>query len=1013
MHHHQVLVIFAMAFFAVSFDNAAFAAAASGEAAGEANTVRRLIDSGCLAQNKSNPSNSEIAAALKACPSIDPVFRVENGFNVSKINRVSADKECRVIATASEDKTARVVRGDGTLLSILRPPIGPANGGKLRSVAVSPDGRIIVAGGWDIALPGAASTRSPGDTSDNGIYVFDPTSGKLLKRIGNFPFDLKTLVFSPDGTRLAATMGNNVFVLATEKFEVLFHDGAVNDIPYGAAFGRDNALYVTSLDGNVRKYDPNGRKVKQVQLKDFGRPYGIAVQPDGMAVAISSIDSPGVTILDTANLKVVGGLDLSELPPAPLVDLAGTNYGSIAAGGAMIDRKTGIGIVRIWGTETEKNWVDVQIANDSVNAIAPCGRGFLIATVMPTLMLVDLQGHTLWRLESRAMKAYLKIGDGFRVSSDGRRVRFGLGSGATDPVEFDIMKERLFRSPQSGDDLFAPIIDLLPVTAWNESGEPRLGNAPLEHQANETFRSMAQQPDGSGFVLGSEFQLWRFDKSGRQLWPGPVKPPAPAYGVNISRDGRLLIAAYGDGTIRWHRLADGAELLALFVDAKTLAWIAWTPSGYFMSSPGGDELGGWHINRGWNQASDFFPMSRFRDRFYRPDVVKLVLATLDENAALAAADAAAMNDGHAAPTLADNLPPVVTIVSPIEGSNFEQSNVTLAYDLRSPSGKDVGSIEALVNGRPVGLRQLPPPGGTETRRGTIDIELPADLSGPIELGLVANAGNTQSSVAKVRLQFTPASSVPSPDELLKPKLFALVVGVSDYKIPNITPLKFAAKDADDFERLLQRQEGGLYGPVKVRKLTNVQATTAAIKEGFAWLDENVTRHDVGIVFLAGHGQTDARNRFWFLTSDADKERLAATALSREDVSVTLQSLRGRVIVFLDACHAGGAGGSEGSVDMNALMSDLGSSGQEMVVFSSSAGRELSYESADWQNGAFTKSVIEAVAEGKADLFKTGRITSSLLDAYAAKRVGALTNDRQHPLMFRPQQAADFEIAIVR
>lgn len=85
----------------------------------------------------------------------------------------------------------------------------------------------------------------------------------------------------------------------------------------------------------------------------------------------------------------------------------------------------------------------------------------------------------------------------------------------------------------------------------------------------------------------------------------------------------------------------------------------------------------------------------------------------------------------------------------------------------------------------------------------------------------------------------------------------------------------------------------------------------------------------------------------------------------------------------------------------------------MVVFSSSAGRELSYESAEWQNGAFTKSVIEAVAEGKADLFKTGRITSSLLDAYAAKRVGALTNDRQHPLMFRSQQAADFEIAIVR
>ena len=71
------------------------------------------------------------------------------------------------------------------------------------------------------------------------------------------------------------------------------------------------------------------------------------------------------------------------------------------------------------------------------------------------------------------------------------------------------------------------------------------------------------------------------------------------------------------------------------------------------------------------------------------------------------------------------------------------------------------------------------------------------------------------------------------------------------------------------------------------------------------------------------------------------------------------------------------------------------------------------ESPDWQNGAFTKSVIEAVADGRADLFKTGRITSSLLDAYATKRVVELTGKRQHPIMFRAGEAADFDIAAVR
>ena len=389
----RVLVIFAWACLIIALGGSTVVAAASAEGAGNASTVRRLIDSGCLAQDKTNPSNLEIAAASRGCPSIDPVFRVENGFNVAKINRISADKECRVIATASEDKTARVFRGDGTPLSILRPPIGPANGGKLRAVAVSPDGRIAVAGGWDIALERAASTRTPGNTFDNGIYVFEAVSGKLLRRIGNFPFDLKTLVFSSDGSRLAATMGNNVFVLDAQKFEVLFHDGKLDNIAYGAAFGPDNSLFVTSLGGTIIKYDAAGLKVRQVQIKDFGRPYGIAVQPDGRAVAISSLDKTGVSILDASSLKLVAGLDLTDLPPAPLGDLAGTSYGSVAAGGTMVNRTTGIAIARIWGTGTVRNFVDVQILNDSVNAIAPCGRDFLIATVKPTLMLVDVRGR--------------------------------------------------------------------------------------------------------------------------------------------------------------------------------------------------------------------------------------------------------------------------------------------------------------------------------------------------------------------------------------------------------------------------------------------------------------------------------------------------------------------------------------------------------------------------------------------------------------------------------------------
>ena len=67
-------------------------------------------------------------------------------------------------------------------------------------------------------------------------------------------------------------------------------------------------------------------------------------------------------------------------------------------------------------------------------------------------------------------------------------------------------------------------------------------------------------------------------------------------------------------------------------------WVAWTPKGYYMASPGGEFLIGWHVNRGWDEAATFFPADRFREQFNRPDIVKLVLKTLDEGRAIEAAN---------------------------------------------------------------------------------------------------------------------------------------------------------------------------------------------------------------------------------------------------------------------------------------------------------------------------------------------------------------------------------------
>jgi len=61
---------------------------------------------------------------------------------------------------------------------------------------------------------------------------------------------------------------------------------------------------------------------------------------------------------------------------------------------------------------------------------------------------------------------------------------------------------------------------------------------------------------------------------------------------------------------------------------------------YYDCSPGGEDLIGWHVNRGKDEAADFFPAAKFREQFTARDVIQQVLAKGDVTAALLAANEA-------------------------------------------------------------------------------------------------------------------------------------------------------------------------------------------------------------------------------------------------------------------------------------------------------------------------------------------------------------------------------------
>ncbi|MEK7989652.1 MAG: C13 family peptidase, partial [Thiotrichaceae bacterium] len=100
--------------------------------------------------------------------------------------------------------------------------------------------------------------------------------------------------------------------------------------------------------------------------------------------------------------------------------------------------------------------------------------------------------------------------------------------------------------------------------------------------------------------------------------------------------------ALGDGTIRWYNIANGEELITFFPHKDGKRWIAWTPSGYYMSSGADAEnLIGWHINQGSDKEPLFYPASAFAKTYKRPDIVKKILETLDEAEAIRLANSEA------------------------------------------------------------------------------------------------------------------------------------------------------------------------------------------------------------------------------------------------------------------------------------------------------------------------------------------------------------------------------------
>lgn len=429
-----------------------------------------------------------------------------------------------------------------------------------------------------------------------------------------------------------------------------------------------------------------------------------------------------------------------------------------------------------------------------------------------------------------------------------------------------------------------------------------------------------------------------------------------------------VVGTIGD-SIKIYDISNNYKEIASLITFKNNEWIIVTPEGYYNSSKNGDNFYKVQIN------GKPYTIELLRETFFRPDLVRLALS------------GGSLKNFKALKSIKQ--PPLVEIVNTPEYSKNDEINVTLKI---TDTGGGIGDIRLYLNDTAVivdsarGIK-ITPKTGEKTIFKTYTVKL---LTGENIIKAVAfNADNTMQSNPAIHKILASIS-------IKKPSIYAVVIGINEYKNPKLT-LKYAVADAKLFAETISQVAKPLFEKVEIKLLTTKEETTKEYIKRTLESYKHLNPEDIFVFYVASHGTVDD-GEYFLITSNVGSLstfRLKEDALTQAELKELIANVPStKKFIVIDTCNAGKLGEALQMAILTRGMSEE----TAVKILSKAVGSTIISASTSLQealegyrgHGLFTYVLAEGL-KGKADLDKDGFIKTLELATYVDSEVPTLAD----------------------